>query len=337
MRPAKGRNLAGMLSHVLRPITTAFCTTRGNEGKRGNVLRNRGGAVQPTATACTQHTCLARASCQRQRACCQASRRPTHLLGGVGCAAGKLLEVLHVARQAPWQAAACTPRCPTSLVEQGVGKLAARQQRFGTSTVGTQRRSPLPMPQLLVAATTIWKVRPPGDMVPLLPATLPWVSSLQHGRRAGASRAAAAVGAAPRLAAARRQPLGNQRAARDACAGPCFPAVRPRRGAARLLRWVVFKSSVGSHCHDGRCSHYQGMLPGRCKNAPGAAKGHSRSAPLAAAMQVQFGHPPCWGSVHPGWRVISKRGRPGAPRTRCPEPPSPPERPGSLPRAPQSS
>ena len=25
MRPARGRNLAGMLSHVLRPITTAFC------------------------------------------------------------------------------------------------------------------------------------------------------------------------------------------------------------------------------------------------------------------------------------------------------------------------
>lgn len=84
----------------------------------------------------------ARASCQRQGACCQASRRPTHLLGGVGCAAGQLLEVLHVARQAPWQAAACTPRCPSRL-GLSKGSASARQGNSGfvTSTVGMQRQA----------------------------------------------------------------------------------------------------------------------------------------------------------------------------------------------------
>lgn len=231
----------------------------------------------------------ARASCQRQGACCQASRRPTHLLGGVGCAAGQLLEVLHVARQAPWQAAACTPRCPSRL---GLSK--GRQARGKATAVLS--------PALLACSG-----RPAAA---LTLADAPALGGGHHdlegapSRRHGASAASHAFGFLPAAQWAGRSELsgGGGRCGASVGGGQAPATWQPEGGARRLRRPLLPSCAAqarrsspaalggvqkfgGVHCHDGRCSH---TAKGCCRDSARMPRALQRGT-----REVPRWQPPC--------------------------------------------
>lgn len=115
------------------------------------------------------------------------------------------------------------------------------------------------MPQLLVAATTIWNVRPPGDMLRFLPPLRPpWVGPCKHGRR----QERRWVGAQPAAAG-----LGCWRVRAGAKTHACHRcrSVGLRGTPARLLRALVFKSLVGSPLGAGPLESDMYKMPERCE------------------------------------------------------------------------